>query len=64
MVEHNYLVNTNAQSSGVRKVHKEGCDTLPDPDHRLLLGAFRFSNEAVKNARRHYERSEACSNCC
>ncbi len=64
MIEHNYLVNRNAQSSGVHKVHKEECDWLPDSEHRLPIGTFGSINEAVKEARRYYRQSEGCGYCC
>lgn len=62
--EHDYLVNQNAQSSGAHKVHKEECDWLPDPEHRLSTGSFDSIDKAVKEARRYRRQSEACGGCC
>lgn len=58
-----YYVNSKAQTTGEHEVHKEGCDYLPAPEHRVYLGDFTNCKEAVKEARKRYSDVDGCYYC-
>lgn len=59
-----YYVNKNAQNNGDHEVHKENCEWLPDTSNRLYLGQFSNCRDAVKEAKKHYPKSNGCYYCC
>jgi len=58
-----YYVNKNAQSNGDHEVHQSGCSYMPDPQNKLYLGVFSNCHEAVREAKKHYARSNGCYFC-
>ena len=58
-----YYVNKNAQSNGDHEVHKSGCSYMPDQENRLYLGDFTNCDDAVKEAKKHYLKSNGCYYC-
>ena len=59
-----YYVNKNAQSgSRDHEVHNEECDVLPSEENRLALGDFTGCDDAVTEARRHYDDVNGCAFC-
>ena len=58
-----YYVNTNAQSNGDHEVHTSTCTRLPQPENRKYLGIFDSCGPAVKEARKHYSKSNGCYYC-
>ena len=60
----NYFVNKNAQANGDHEVHKNGCTWMPDISNREYLGSYSSCQEAVKEAKKKYARSNGCYYCC
>lgn len=58
-----YYVNKNAQSNGDHEVHKRGCSWMPDPENRIYLGDFSSCKPAVREAKKHYSKSNGCYYC-
>ena len=58
-----YYVNKNAQTNGDHEVHKTGCSFMPNPENRIYLGEFPSCFGAVREAKRHYSRSNGCYYC-
>lgn len=58
-----YYVNQNAQSNGDHEVHLSTCSRLPAAENRTYLGDFSTCGPAVKEAKRHYVRSNGCYYC-
>jgi len=58
-----YYVNKNAQANGDHEVHKSGCSFMPAPENRKYLGNFNSCHGAVKEAKKHYARSNGCFFC-
>lgn len=59
-----YYVNKNAQNNGDHEVHVSGCDRMPEPQNRLALGDFNGCQAAVREAKKHYAKSNGCYYCC
>lgn len=59
-----YYVDRNARESGYREVHTRDYLSLPDPEHRIFLGAFARCQAAVARARQTYSRVDGCCHCC
>lgn len=59
-----FYVNKNAQSNGDHEVHQSTCSWLPDAENRLYLGDFSTSQEAVRVAKKYYDRVNGCYYCC
>ena len=58
-----YYVNDNAQSNGDHEVHREDCIYLPLSQNRTLLGNFSNCKEAVKEAKKIYQKTNGCKTC-
>jgi len=58
-----YYVNKNAQSNGDHEVHKTGCSYMPNVENRKYLGEFSNCNDAVKEAKKTYSKSNGCYYC-
>ena len=58
-----YYVNTNAQSNGDHEVHKEGCSYMPNASNAKYLGDFSTCQEAVREAKKTYSKSNGCYYC-
>lgn len=59
-----YYVNKNAQDNGDHEVHKSSCRYLPNYANLLALGYFSNCGDAVKEAKKHYSKSNGCYYCC
>ena len=59
-----YYVNKNAQSNGDHEVHKLGCTWMPSKENRIYLGEFDCCSDAVKKAKKHYNKCNGCYYCC
>lgn len=59
----NYYVNVNAQPTGEHEVHQDGCSTPPLIHNRKNLGIFYNCQDAVKEAKKHYNNVDGCKNC-
>jgi len=59
-----YYVNKNAQSNGDHEVHKSGCPHMPEDKNLIDLGAFDGCQNAVREARKHYDQVDGCGHCC
>ncbi len=58
-----YYVNKKAQANGDHEVHQSDCPYLPDEANRIDLGNFVDCVGAVKEAKKHYLRSNGCYYC-
>ena len=58
-----YYVNTNAQPTGEHEVHKEGCYRMPELQNRIYLGYFLNANDAVREARKYFNKVDGCYYC-
>lgn len=58
-----YYVRIKPQSNGTNAVHKEGCPFMPDKSKRKYLGMFHSCQDAVREAKKHYLRSDRCLFC-
>jgi hypothetical protein len=58
-----YYINKNAQSNGDHEVHTEDCSYLPSVLNLLYLGNFTNCQDAVKEAKKIYHRSNGCFYC-
>ncbi|CAL2078877.1 hypothetical protein [Tenacibaculum sp. 190524A05c] len=58
-----YYVNKNAQENGDHEVHKFGCFWLPKVENRIYLGNFTNCKDAVKEAKKHYNKVNGCYHC-
>lgn len=58
-----YFVNKVAQANGDHEVHKSTCSYLPLENNRLYLGMFSNCHDAVKEAKKHYTKSNGCFYC-
>jgi len=62
MVKH-YYANKHAHQNGDHAVHREDCDRLPPPDHRLDLGLHYAPETAVSKAKLHNPQASPCAHC-
>lgn len=58
-----YYVNKRAQVNGDHEVHVEGCNHMPSSENQLYLGNFNDCHAAVKEAKKHYAKSNGCYWC-
>ena len=58
-----YYVNKNAQANGDHEVHKAGCSFIPLVENRTYLGDFLSCGPAVREAKKHYAKSNGCYYC-
>lgn len=56
-----YYVNNKAQSNGDHEVHKSGCGYFPSD--RKYLGVFSNCQDAVREAKKTYWKSNGCFWC-
>jgi len=59
-----FYVNKNAQANGDHEVHRATCSRLPEAENRQYLGDYATSQEAVREAKKYYGRSNGCYYCC
>lgn len=58
-----YYINRNAQPTGEHEVHKEGCYRMPELQNRIYLGYFPNANDAVREARKYFNKVDGCYYC-
>ena len=58
-----YYVNRNAQPTGDHEVHKDGCYRMPELQSRIYLGYFLNANDAVREARKYFNKVDGCYYC-
>jgi len=58
-----YYVNRNAQPTGEHEVHKEGCYRMPELQNRIYLRYFLNANDAVREARKYFNKVDGCYYC-
>lgn len=56
-----YYVNNKAQSNGDHEVHTSDCIFIPSD--KKYLGQFSNCNDAVKEAKKTYTKSNGCYTC-
>ena len=56
-----YYVNNKAQSNGDHEVHTSDCIYIPSD--KKYLGQFSNCNDAVKEAKKTYTKSNGCYTC-
>lgn len=60
MSKEKYYVHT----TGDHEVHKSDCGHKPEPENRLYLGEFYSCEDAVKEAKKTYDKVNGCYWCC
>lgn len=58
-----YYVNKKAQENGDHEVHESGCEFLPSPENKEILGIFENCTQAVKKAKEKYSTANGCYFC-
>ena len=58
-----YYVNKNSQANGDHEVHAGNCSYLPLEHNRIYPGNFTTCQEAVREAKKHYTKSNGCFYC-
>jgi hypothetical protein len=58
-----YYVNKQAQSNGDHEVHASSCSHLPNVQNKHYLGPFDRCQDAVKEAKKVYPKSNGCYWC-
>lgn len=58
-----YYVTKEPAPSGMREVHRQGCQHVPQEGERVLLGICNTSNEAVVRAQNLFRGACPCE-CC
>ena len=56
-----YYVNNQGQSNGDHEVHKDGCTYMPQ--NKKYLGSFSNCQDAVREEKKTYPRSNGCYYC-
>ncbi|MDR6569258.1 hypothetical protein MRBLMN1_005111 [Chitinophaga ginsengisegetis] len=59
-----YYVNNNAQPKGDHEVHVITCPYFSMMFNRTYLGEFETCQEAVREAKKRYQKSNGCLECC
>lgn len=59
-----YYVNNNAQLNGDHEVHVNTCPYYSVMYNRIYLGEFETCQEAIREAKKRYPRSNGCFTCC
>ncbi len=61
----NYYIDTLIDYCATHQLHKENCEKIPDPTHRLFLGSFDDCELAIYIAKKDFFTNvTACSLCC
>ncbi|MEC5146136.1 hypothetical protein [Chitinophaga sp. 212800010-3] len=58
-----YYVNNNAQHNGDHEVHAITCRYFSMMFNRTYLGEFETCQEAVREAKKFYPKSNGCKDC-
>jgi len=58
-----YYVGIRPQTNGFHAVHEEGCPFLPETGKRIFLGRFQNPQDALKESRKYFKRSNICLFC-
>jgi hypothetical protein len=58
-----YYVAIRPQTNEYHTVHKEDCPFLPDDNKRIYLGTFGPGEDAVREGRKYFKRSNSCRFC-
>ncbi len=59
-----YYLDSRPNEYGVLEVHDQRCKHLPNFSHRILLGMFSSSQEAILMAKKHFVSVNGCPYCC
>jgi hypothetical protein len=58
-----YYVVIRPQTDENHAVHKEDCPFLPENEKRIYLGMFGSCEEAIREGKRHFPRTNHCRFC-
>jgi hypothetical protein len=58
-----YYVAIRPQTNDYHSVHKENCPFLPDDKKRIYLGQFDSGHDAIKEGKRHFDKTKCCLFC-
>lgn len=58
-----YYVSKKTQSDGYHEVHTYNCTQGPDSDNRTYVGDYSSCKPAVREAKKHYQKSDGCYYC-
>ena len=58
-----FYVNKKPRTNGDHEIHASGCAHMPLEQDRQYLGSFASFDEAVREAKKYFPKSAACSDC-
>lgn len=58
-----YYVNAIPEFTGTHEVHEEDCPHLPGVSDRVYLGFFANCGDALREAKKEYDRVDGCRIC-
>ncbi len=59
-----FCVSEKPHENGTHEVHKLNCQYLPPLKHRVPIGLFENSKEALREAQKYYVSVNECHSCC
>lgn len=59
-----FYIDLKAKETGEYEMHRSGCKFLPDQTKRYYVGLFGTCNEALKEAKKSFPKSNGCPFCC
>ena len=59
-----YHVSKESKNNGEHEIHKSTCSFLPVSEKRIFLGFLSSCNEAIAEAKKHFEEVNPCYYCC
>ncbi len=58
-----YYISVRQQASGTHIIHIDDCPLLPDHGKTIFLGIFDSPEQAMKEGKDHFRKSEYCPFC-
>ena len=58
-----YYLALRPQTDEHHAVHRDGCPFLPDYKKRIYLGTFNSGQDAVREGKRHFIKTNSCQFC-
>lgn len=59
-----YYLDTRPLCNGEYDIHRSTCQLLPCCSHRVEIGCFQSSEEALAEAQKLYPEAACCFHCC
>ncbi len=59
-----FYIDLRTKENGENEMHRSGCKHLPEQTKRYYVGLFGTCNEALKEAKKIFPKSNGCPFCC